>query len=378
MEDTLVVGKSTVVTDSFDGSDTPPEIKPVVEVIEKKDDVIIDKNQDQPIIEKKDDVVIDDGVNFLKEKLGFDKWEDAKSEFETLKTKAKAPVELKYESLDTTKIKELYATIDKKEKLGKLIEGDITKDLAPAIIKAAMLEKYKGLSQDMINHRFNKLYSIPAAPKEDDFTDGDEYDIAKNAWKEKVADIEMEMVIEANLSRPELQKLHSEIKLPELPQSQSESKEYTAEELAAFQTEVDAFVQKADDVLNKFEGFNVSYKDKDVDIQTNYSLSAEEKKAVLGNMKLLAEQNYNANAVFAQRWVNDDSTFNFAQIAKDLAILETHDKSAQKFVSDAATKATLKFIKDKHNVDLKNQSPGGDLQLEDRSTQKQNEDAIWN
>ena len=378
MTDELVIdNKPTVVTDSFDGIATPPEERAAATLVveEKKEDPIVAKAEEQKVDVP---IVIEDGKTFLKEKLGYEDWDSAKKEIEELKNKPTATAELKYENLDHAKIKELYTTIDKKEKLGKLIEGEITKDIAPSIIKTAMIEKYKGLSNDMVERKFNKLFSIPEQPKEDDFADTDEFDTAKNQWKEKVADIEMEMMIEANLARPELEKLYSEIKLPEISQPQSANKELTAEEVAAIQKDAEAFMVQAESTLNSFEGFNVSYKDKDVDIQTNYSLSAEEKSAVLGKMKLLAEQNYNANAVFAQRWVNDNDTFNFTQIAKDLAILETHDKSAQKFVSDAAVKATLKFIKDKHNVDLKGQPSGGDLQLEDKSTQQKSEDAIWN
>ena len=73
---------------------------------------------------------------------------------------------------------------------------------------------------------------------------------------------------------------------------------------------------------------------------------------------------------------NDDDTFNFNQIAKDLAVLESFDKTAQKFVGDAANKAKVQFIKEKHNIDLGKEG-NGQLQLEDKEAQKKNEDAIW-
>lgn len=375
MGEELVLEKPAVEVDSFDGFSEPPEERIAQPAPEEKEIKPEEKSSvAAPVKTDESAIVAPDVKAILKENLGYEDWDSAKKEIELLRNKP-AP-ELKYESLDAAKIKELYSVIDKKERLGALINGDITKELAVDIIKTAMIEKYKGLSNDMINRKFDKLYSIPPAPKEDDFADTDEFDIAKNQWKEKVADIEMEMMIEANVSKPELEKLYAEIKLPDINIPDAEKK-YTAEELAAFQKASDEFVQKAEETLNSFEGFNVSYKDKDVDIQTNYSLSADEKSGVLNKFKLLAEQNYNANAVFAERWVNTDSTFNFQQIAKDLATLETQDKMAQKFVSDAATKATLKFIKEKHNPDLNDMNRGGDLQLEDKEAQKKNEDAIW-
>ncbi len=384
MSDELVIdNKPTIVNDSFDGFEMPLEDRtPKEQVVNKVDDKLIDKPLDTPVDDKKiddkpiaDDKPIEDGRNYLKERLGFDDWDSAKAEIETLKTKAQTPAEFKLEGLEAGKIKELYAIIDKKEKLDKLTEGEITKENAPVIIKAAMIEKYKGLSPEMVSHKFNKQFALPVKPKEDSYTDTDEYDIAVNDWKEKVADIEMEMLIEANLVRPELEKIKSEIKLPELEKNQSF--EQKPEDLAKEQQEREQFLKNSGEALKNFQGFNVAYKNNDVDVQSTYALSEEEKTSVFDKMKLLAEKNYNSNAVFAERWVNADMSFNYNQIAKDLATLETADKSSQKFVSDVAAKVKEQYIKAKHNTDL-GKPAGGDLQLVDKTTQQKQEEAIWN
>ncbi|MDP4189579.1 MAG: hypothetical protein Q8905_16140, partial [Bacteroidota bacterium] len=202
------------------------------------------------------------------------------------------------------------------------------------------------------------------------------YEEVLKDWEEKKADVKMEMLIEANLAKPELEKLKSELKYPEVAELAQTEKEPTPEELAEAKKNMEAFIQKADEAVKNFDGFNVEYKDKDVQINSQYKLSDEEKTSVSGAMKLLAENNYNSNAIFAERWVNDDMTFNFSQMAKDLAILESHEKSAEKFISDAAAKSKVQFIKEKHNIDLGKES-GGDLQLENKEAQKKNEDAIW-
>ena len=197
----------TTVFDGFSDVEAPAKIqehenKPLDKPIEKP----IDKPADTPI-----DKPIEDGRNFLKERLGYEDWDSAKNDIEALKTKP--PVtEIKYEPLGPAKIKEYYAIIDKKEKLEQLTTGDVTKENAPAIIKAAMTEKYK-LPSDMVNHKFNKQFAMPPKPKQDSYTDTEEYEAATNDWKEKVADIEMDMLVEANLSRPDLEKIKSELKL---------------------------------------------------------------------------------------------------------------------------------------------------------------------
>jgi len=360
MSEELVIEapSQTTVFDGFSDVDLST-IKPKEEIIEPEqapDGLEVKK---EPVIEKKEEPII-----------------EVKKEEPVIEKKPE-PEPFKYEALEPTKIKELYAIIDKKEKLTDLLNGEVTKDNAPEIIKAQWNEKYKGLTKQQMDYKFNKTFSVPKAPVQGETELDDDFTGRQEDWKEQVANAEMDMLIEANLARPELEKINSELKLPEIARTEQNQKEPTSEELATAQKGKDLFVQNADAAVKKFEGFNVDYKDKDVNIKSTYALSDEEKASVLGKMKLLAEKNYNSNAVFAERWVNDDKTFNFDQIAKDIAILETHDKAGQKLTGDAYAKAKLNFIKDKHQIDLGGSNGNGDLQLEDKEDQKKKEDALW-
>lgn len=361
MLEEVVAEKPTVVTDSFDGNAMPPEeIKQPEIIVEKKEEPILaEKKVDDVIVEKKDEPII----------------EEKKIESIVAEKKVE-PEPIKYAEIEPSKIKEIYAIIDRKEKLSGLLEGEVTKNNAPEIIKAHWQEKYKGLSPQQMEYKFNKQFSTPKAPVQLVEEADEDFEVRQTEWKEQVTNAEMDLLIEANLLRPELEKINSELKLPEIVQTK-QSNTLTPEEQAKVIKDAEQFVQNAIESVNKFEGFNVEYKDKDVDIKSTYALSDEEKTNVLGKMKLLAEENYNANAVFAERWVNSDGTFNFDQIAKDIAIIETHDKTAQKFVSDATTKARINYIKDKRQIDLNSSNGGGELQLEDKEAQKKREDAIW-
>lgn len=370
--------------DAFD-LDKPivPENKqPIEKKVEEKP--LEEKKVEEKVIDNAVDDV-EDGRKYLKEKLNYDDWDTAKNEIESLKAKAQTPAEIKYANeqskklalaFQAGKIEEVYQILDKEIKLSKLTSGDITEQNAAAIIKAQIKEKYD-LSDDQVEYRFNKLYGTPKEPVYNELKETeDEFAERLADWKQKVADTKMEMLIEAKIVRPELEKLKSELKYPEVPQAIQTEREPTPEELELAQKNVELFVQNADEAVKNFDGFNVDYKDKDVHIKSNYKLSDEEQSSVKGMMKLLAESNYNSNAIFAKRWVNDDNTFNFTQITKDLAILESFDKSAQKFVGDAANKSKVQFIKEKHNIDL-GKDGTGQLQLEDKEAQKKNEDAIW-
>lgn len=374
-QDVIIDNKPTVTTDPFDGMPSPrmefsKQEEPVI--IEKKDEpVIVEKKEEPVVIEKKDEpVIIEDGRAFLKEKLGYEDWDAAKNEIETLRTKATP------EAIDTKRIKELYSVIDKKEKLEQLTTGDITRDNAAIIVKTAMQEKYK-LNQAQIDYKFNKQFGMPKEPVQAADELDDDFLARQNNWKEQVSNAEMDLLIEANMVRPELEKINSELKLPEIVKTEIATKEPTPEELAKAQEGRNLFIQDAEAELKKFEGFNAAYKDKDVEVLSSYKLSDVENKNVLNTIKELAENAYNANAIFSKRW-GKDGQFSFTKMVKDFATLEAEDSRSQKYIGDAVAKAKLQYMKQKHNIDLDNGNGGGELQLEDKQSQKKNEDAIWN
>lgn len=383
-EELVLDAPKTIVFDGFSNVELPLEkIQQPENKVEKTEEKVIEKE-----VEIKKENQVEDGRNYLKEKLGYEDWDSAKNEIETLRTKAQTPAEIKYANEKSERLAKawqagdtdgVYSYLDAEVKLNKLTTGEVTEETAPDIIKAAMKEKYKGLTNDQVNYKFNKQFTYPKEPKFNEGDDEDEFKSKHEDWSNQVSDIKMDMLIEANLARPELEKLKSELKLPEVPLIEPTDKPLTPEEQALMESGLELFLKNAELEVNKFEGFNVEYKDKDVNIKSTYNLSNEEKASVLSKMQLLAEKNYNSNAVFAERWVNDDNTFNYQQMAKDLAILETYDKTNQKFVGDTFAKAKKQFIKEKHNIDLNdgNSAGMGELQLEDKEAQKRNEDALW-
>lgn len=372
MAEELVLEKPTVTTDPFDGSNEPVETKITDVVIEKKEDPLIVEKKEDPVIvvDKKDEVII-----------------EKKEDPAVIEKKETIAEPFKYANEDSKRVHELLLEgktdvvldiLNQQKKLDKLLAATVDKNVATDILKLKLETSYSSLSKEQIDYKFNKMYSIPKEPVQKATEEDDDFNERVNEWKEAVKSAETDLLIDAEMAKPELQKLKIDLVLPKTENNNVTAKEPTPEELATEQNAVAEFIQKANAVVNSFDGISVSYKDKDVDIQSTYSLSDEEKTKINGQMKLLAEKGYNSNAIFAERWVNADSSFNYNQIAKDLATLETQDKAAQKFVSDTTAKAKIQFMKEKHNIDLGGVNTGGDLQLEDKTTQQKNEDAIWN
>ncbi len=170
----------------------------------------------------------------FKEKFGYEKPEDILVEIETLRAAKAVPPptpEIKFENEQSKKLfeaikggkqKEAYAILAEQEKLELLTSSPVTKENAADIIKAGMQNKYKTLSPELIEHRYNKTFGIPKEPIQSSIETDDEYEERVTEWKEKVKDIENERIIEANIILPELEAQKAKLVLPEIEQTVDE------------------------------------------------------------------------------------------------------------------------------------------------------------
>lgn len=92
----------------------------------------------------------------------------------------------------------------------------MNKDTAADIVKLGMQLKYKDFTPDEINYRFNKQFAIPPKPIKGEIEDDGEYELRVNEWQNVVADKQMDLMIEAKLSKPELQNAKSNFTFPEI------------------------------------------------------------------------------------------------------------------------------------------------------------------
>lgn len=170
----------------------------------------------------------------FKEKFGYEKPEDILAEIEALRAAKAVPPptpEIKFENEQSKKLfeaikggkqKEAYAILAEQEKLELLTSSPVTKENAADIIKAGMQNKYKTLSPELIEHRYNKTFGIPKEPIQSSIETDDEYEERVAEWKEKVKDIENERIIEANIILPELEAQKAKLVLPEIEQTVDE------------------------------------------------------------------------------------------------------------------------------------------------------------
>lgn len=161
----------------------------------------------------------------IREKFSYQTPEDAIKEIEEYRKFKENPVaEIEFENDASRKLfeaikggkqKEAYAILAEQETLDSYTSNEISKENAEDIIKLGMKYKF-GLSNPEVDHKYKKQFSIPKEPIQGVDDDADEFSEKHNEWKNQVADIEMDKIIEAKGYRPELEARKSKLILPEI------------------------------------------------------------------------------------------------------------------------------------------------------------------
>ena len=168
-----------------------------------------------------------DPFGIFKERFGYDTPETAIKEIEELRAFREQPRVPQFEVADDEsgailralaagKREEVWKILDHDLKVNRLISAEVTKENAPEIVKMGMQLKYKDLTPDEINYRFNKQFSFPQKPSQSIDEDDADYQQRVDAWQEQVNDKQMELMIEAKLAKPEIQNAKSNLEFPEI------------------------------------------------------------------------------------------------------------------------------------------------------------------
>lgn len=299
--------------------------------------------------------------------FGWENEETAKAEIKKLKEQTTQ--ELKFENEESKKLAQAIAKGDRKkvleiletqERLESLSAAEVNDETAEQILKMSLQLKHKeaGLSQAEIDYKYNKEFGFPKEPLQRDDELEEEFDARKAEWQEKVNDIKMNRRMEAKLAKPELDKLKSQIVLPDISQS-SEQKPPTQEELDNAKKYDEGYIQSVDNSLKTFDGVTVAVKNEVVDFPVTFGVTDEDKTMLSTLMKDFQKGNYDANGLFADLWVNEDKTLKTNEMIEDYYLIKNKKALFSKIANDSANKAIESYIKGKKKINVDETSNPG-------------------
>jgi len=300
-----------------------------------------------------------DSNQFLKERFGFESVEQAEEEFKRFrepKEEFKFQDDMSktlFDAIREGKTDDIYEILNQQKKIDKLISNELTPDLAVDIIKTNIQNKYKDLTSDEVDLLFYDQYFVPSKP-EQAYDDSDEdYATKVKTWQSQVDYLDKKMMIEAKVIRPELTKLKSELKLPDIygeAQQEAESRE----EVEKMQQARSIYEKTLDSDFQSFSGFTVSVKDEDVEIPISFNVAEEERLAMKNTLA-----DFDSDSYFGERWFAEDGKPKVQQMMADKYLLENYNKILQKVANEAASQRMLAHLKKTGNININQPTPQG-------------------
>jgi len=320
-----------------------------------------------------------DSNQFIKERFGFDSVEQAEQEFKKLKEKpAETNFEFKdgvsktlFDAIKEGKTDDVYDILNQQKRLEKLTTSELTPNLAVDIIKTNIQNKYKDLNQDDVELLFYDQYFVPLKPEQGYDESDEDYTAKVKTWQSQVDYVEKKMMIEAKMIRPELEKLKSELRLPDI-YGQEKQEAASQEEFESMQKARSVYEKTLESDYNNFKGFDLMVKDEDVEIPISFNISDEERTALKTQLS-----DFDVEDKFGNRWFYEDGKPNVKQTMQDIYVLENLDKILRKTANEAYAQAKLAYIKNSGNITLNKQTPQGTPIQNAGSAFEELQKAVW-
>lgn len=204
------------------------------------------------------DTSVSDPFGLFKEKFGYETPDAAIKEIEELRAFKAQPRTPEFtvpdsesaailRALAAGKREEVWKALDHEMRIERLLNSELNNNSAADVVKMGMALKYKDLTPDEINYKFNKQFALPPEPKQMELEEDNEFMSRHTAWKDLVTDKQMELMIEAKLAKPELQNAKGKLEIPDIETPIDEGYiqyQKMLEENARLQAEVKAAYQK--------------------------------------------------------------------------------------------------------------------------------------
>ena len=337
--------------------DNAPQVQPKIEEapILTNEPQTAPPPQEETKVEEQTPTQSFDSNQFVKERFGYDSVEQAEQEFKKLKEQPS--FEFKddvsrtlFDAIKEGKADDVYEILNQQKRLEKLITSDLTPDLAAEIVKTNIKNKYKDLTSEDVDLLFYDQYFVPSKPEQAYDESDEDYAGKVKTWQSQVDYADRKLMIEAKVIRPELEKLKSEIKLPDI-YNEAEREAQSQEEFEIMQQARSIYEKTLDSDFQSFSGFNVSVKDEDVEIPISFNVAEDERLAMKNDLT-----DFDSDSYFEKRWFAEDGKPKVQQIMADKYLLENREKIFSKIANEAASQRLLAHLKKNGNINI-NQSP---------------------
>jgi hypothetical protein len=173
-----------------------------------------------------------------------------------------------------------------------------------------------------------------------------------NDWKQTKEGIENDLIIDATIAMPTLEKRKIELKLPEIQKTNVDENAANSQEELVKQQKIDEdFKAKVPDTIKALNGVQVEttvkYGDVDLPISVSY---------VPNDVERAATQAATENSIqhLATAWFDEQGVPDPMKVANDMFFLQHKAAILQKVATESATQAVKEYLNKRANVKLDN------------------------
>lgn len=262
-----------------------------------------------------------------------------------------------YDSLVNGNVSEIADVLYEQKVLSELDKMDESD-----ILKLRLAYEYPDLTPQEIEEEFASKYSVDKDFDESLMTEEEIAAKRKQIEKQEKA-IARELKKDVREAKDYLQTLKQDISFPDiLSQFQEQTqpsvnteeivsqylKTQEEEQTKAYEQARQMYEQSIETGLNAFEGFNVNYKDEEVQFDGKYALTPEEKAQLQNDLKA-----FDLESFYGPRYYKDGK-YDTKQLAEDVYFLQNRDKIVNSMVTQAVSKAKADLLKSMKNIDYSN------------------------
>jgi len=262
-----------------------------------------------------------------------------------------------YDSLVSGDISQLADIMYEQKVLSELDKMDENE-----VLMLKMAYDYPDWTPDEIQEEFHSKYSVDSDFDDLLLTDEEIASKKKQIEKQQKA-IAREIKKDVREAKDYLQTLKQDISFPDIlsqvqqaPQQNVNPEEYVnqyltaqqEEQTKAYQQARETFEKSVEDGLRSFDGFNVNYKDEDVQFDGKFSLTQEERTQLQDTMKAFDLESFYGNRYYKE------GKYDTKQLAEDIYFLQNRDKVVNSMVTQAVSKAKADLLKSMKNIDYSN------------------------
>jgi hypothetical protein len=337
-----------------------PKVQPAVEVApiatnEPNEQQQLDQSvqNEEPKVQESNQSF--DQNQFFKDRFGYETVEDFENEFK--KFKETPAFEFKdeisktlFDAIREGKADDVYEVLNQQKRLEKLTTSELNSEIAAEIVKTNIKNKHKGLSNEDVELLFYDQFFVPLKPEQGYDESDNDYAAKVNQWQSQVDYTERRLMIEAKVLKPEIEKLRSEITLPDIYNETGRQAESQAE-FEVMQEARSIYERTLDSDFQSFNGFSVSVKDEDVEIPISFNVAEEERLEMKNDL-----MDFDSDSYLENRWFTKEGKPNIQQIMADKYLLENREKIFSKIANEAASQRLLAHLKKNGNINI-NQTP---------------------